>query len=124
MIIEIEISKDAHLFDCYPKLISLGNFIIENHVVYLDTIKDISTVSQSLPIKKCSYITSTNYKDIGSSFCRKWCQEILYKHELQEFEKTVECQNRLKLINKQLDLLEEGGMDIAKKKSANDHNSS
>lgn len=124
MIIEIELSKNVPIFDCYPILASLGDFIVENHIVYLNTIKDISVVSQSLQISKCSYINNTNYKNIGSPFCRKWCQEILYNHEMLEFEKTEECQKRLKYINRQLDLLEKGGMSVAKKETANNNQSS
>lgn len=114
MILEIELQKNTKIFDCYKTLMSFGDFVIENNVVYLNTIIDISKVSSSLPIEKCRYITNTNYSSIESMFPRKWCKEILYKAELSQFEKSKECQERLKYINNQLDILEKWGKEVAK----------
>lgn len=118
MIFEIELEKNINISDYIQDIQSLGDFIICNSYLYLNSIKDISVISQTIPIKKCQYITSSNYKEICSDFCRKWCMDSLYKQELLEFEKTPECQERLKFINKQLDILERGAKDNAKKESA------
>lgn len=115
MIFEIEIQKDKNVSEYIDVLTELGNFVLNNNIVYLDTIKDISVVSQSLPIEKCQYITSSNYKSVTLPFCRKWCADILYKQELLAFEKTQECQERLRFINNQLDILEKGGGAVAQK---------
>lgn len=118
MIFEILISKDVKILDLYDTLMSLGDFAIDNGVIYLDTIKDISKVSQKLPIEKVRNITNSNYSNIGNALCRKWCQDKLYMYELLDFEKTPECQERLRYIHQQLDILEKGGEMIAKKEKS------
>lgn len=118
MILEIEFSKDANIIDYMNVLQSLGDFLIDGHFIYLNSYKDISTVSQVIPIERCQYITNNNYNNIISSFSRKWCKEILYKLELLEFEKTKECQERLKYINSKLDELEKGGEVVAEKEKS------
>lgn len=120
MILEIQLNKTSKYIEL---LSSLGDFIISGNYVYLDTLKDISTVSNSLPITKCQQITVSNYMYVQNDFGRKWCHEMLYKHQLMEFEHSEACQKRLREINELLDRFEKGEVSIAaKEKVVHDSN--
>lgn len=104
MILEIEFNSGVSKY--METLSSLGNFIMVGRCIYLETNKDISIISQSLPISKCQTITTSNYESIPNIFAKSWCSKILGKELLITLEQSEEVQKKLRIINEELDVLE------------------
>ncbi len=83
----------------------IGNFCMCKDVFYLETDVDIDKVNY---INNYIILTFDNYKKYTnySKHIEKWCYEKLCEEELKEFEKSEDCQNKLKALNQYMDVLE------------------
>lgn len=97
----------------------MGDFIYCDKSFFLNTDMPIDIIHEKLNNVKLNVVTSQNLSIINSDMARKWCEDIFIKEELARFEQTEACQQRLREINKLLDILEKGGAKDgqAKKKS-------
>ena len=70
---------------------SLGDFIICNKNIYVETKFD-KKVKKYFKSGNVNVITEDNYKEEKSDMVVTWLKEKLIKQELDDFEKTEECQ--------------------------------
>ena len=83
----------------------VGSFCLSRNIAYLYTDIDIKKVKY---VKGFKILTFNNYKSYAnnSKSIEKWCYEKLCEEELKQYEQSEDCQNKLKELNKYMDVLE------------------
>ena len=114
MIYKIDFKEEINFNEVFEKMRSIGDFCFSGIDILINTNKDIKVIDF---IKEYKEINSENYKSLTSSTLQKWCKDILTKVELEKYEKSTECQEKLREINKALNTLEKGVLDIGKKET-------
>lgn len=91
--------------DAVDKLKDIGSFCFFGNDFFICADKDISKLKF---ISDIIEINSDNYKMYSSMSknVEKWCSQKLIEHELTQYEKTEECQAKLKQLNDILDAVE------------------
>lgn len=115
MVLRVKV-ENLNLSEMFDKISCLGDFIICDKTIYIDTTSKTKT-KKVFGNSEITEITSQNYKNNSSPMVEYWCRSKLIEQELAEYEKTDECQNRLKQISDYLDSLEKfmsGGGDSGK----------
>lgn len=85
---------------------SLGTFCIINQTFFLQTNQKDFYSTYGNKIEQFVNITNNNYGLIENEVARNWCKQKLTEEEMDNFEKSPECQARLEAIMGYLDLLE------------------
>jgi hypothetical protein len=112
MILKIN-AKNNSFSEMFDFLESLGDFIICNKNIYVETKFD-KKVKKYFKSGNVNVITEDNYKEEKSDMVVTWLKEKLIKQELDDFEKTEECQATLRKFSEYMDILESkrfGGVD-------------
>lgn len=117
--------KDMSSKEAIDIMSSFGTFCIINQIFFLQTNNSDFYKINSDKIQQFVSITNNNYSLIENEVARNWCKQKLTEEEMDNFEKSPECQARLEAIMGYLDLLErakkEGGAVGTKK---NNHKAS
>lgn len=100
--------KGKSFNDIISELYDSGNFCYQNGFFFID-IEDTSKLSILGEEDELMIIDKFNYTKFTTGDVRAWCLDVLSKQELVEFERTEECQNRLKEVMTYLDKIESGG---------------
>ena len=104
MLLKIK-AKNNKISEMFDFLEGLGDFIICNKNIYIDTSND-RKAKKFFKDDSVNVITEENYKAEDSAMVIAWLKEKLIKYELEEYEKTEECQARLREFSKYMDALE------------------
>lgn len=98
--------KDISSKEAIDIMASFGTFCIINQVFFLQTNNNDFYKTNSDKIQQFVNITNKNYGLIENEVARNWCKQKLTEEEMDNFEKSPECQARLEAIMGYLDLLE------------------
>lgn len=98
--------KDISSKEAIDIMSSFGTFCIINQVFFLQTNNNDFYRVNSDKIQQFVNITDKNYCLIENEVARNWCKQKLTEEEMDNFEKSPECQARLEAIMGYLDLLE------------------
>lgn len=104
MLLKVNVNK-GKISEMFDFLEGLGDFIICNKNIYIDTLNE-RKAKKFFKDGGVSVITEENYKMEDSAMVTAWLKDKLIKHELEEYEKTEECQARLREFSKYMDALE------------------
>jgi|GEM_PF-4637651 len=104
MLLKVNVNK-GKISEMFDFLEGLGDFIICNKNIYIDTLNE-RKAKKFFKDGGVSVITEENYKMEDSAMVTAWLKDKLIKHELEEYEKTEECQTRLREFSKYMDALE------------------
>lgn len=121
MIYSFKAEKDKTFIEYFNILENLCDFCFHDGVFYINTDLSTDIITDKIGNVKLIDVTYNSISELKSEMIKKWCNEIFYKEELKEFEKTPECQERLIEINNMLDILEKGGVSVGQTKEESSH---
>lgn len=104
MLLRVDISKNS-ISEMFDFLESVGDFIICNKNIYIDT-KNERKVKKYFKLDSVNVINEQNYKTESSEMVTAWLKDRLIKQELEEYEKTEQCQAQLRKFSEYMDALE------------------
>lgn len=104
MLLKVNI-VDNSISEMFDFLESLGDFIICNKNIYIET-DNIRKTNKYFKKDNVSVINEDNYKSENSGMVVAWLKDKLIKKELIEFEKSEECQAKLRKFSEYMDALE------------------
>lgn len=104
MLLKVNI-VDNSISEMFDFLESLGDFIICNKNIYIET-DNIRKTNKYFKKDNVSVINEDNYKSENSGMVVAWLKDKLIKQELSEFEKSEECQAKLRKFSEYMDALE------------------
>lgn len=112
MVYKIRINS-LNFKEAIEKLKDIGSFCFFGDDFFLSTDKDISKIKF---ISDIIEINSNNYKryTANSKNLEKWCQMKITQQELSDYEKTEECQSKLKQLNELMDKIEGRETEVEK----------
>lgn len=104
MLLKVNI-VDNSISEMFDFLENLGDFIICNKNIYIET-DNIRKTNKYFKKDNVSVINEDNYKSENSGMVVAWLKDKLIKQELSEFEKSEECQAKLRKFSEYMDALE------------------
>lgn len=104
MLLKVDVSKNS-ISEMFDFLESVGDFIICNKNIYIDT-KNKRKVKKYFKLDSVNVINEQNYKTENSEMVTAWLKDRLIKQELEEYEKTEQCQAQLRKFSEYMDALE------------------